>query len=530
MESQRQNEWWRGATLYQIYPRSFNDSNGDGIGDLQGIRNKISYLKQLGVDAVWISPFFKSPMKDFGYDISDYCDVDPIFGNLQDFDLLVKELHLSNIKVVLDLVLSHTSEEHPWFIESRSSQSNSKSDWYVWQNGTPDAPPNNWLSVFGGSAWQWDNNRQQYYLHNFLKEQPDLNFHNAHVQQALLDVIEFWLKRGVDGFRLDVCNFYFHDLQLRNNPAKESSLWPRGRDQHNPYHRWHHVFDRSRPENIDFLKKMRELLDRYGDVFTVAEIYSDQSLIRMKEYTGQPGPLHSAYCFELLVDEFRTESILKTVQKFYQEAPLGWPCWSFSNHDVPRVASRWSPASVKSLLTFLFMLKGTVILYQGEELGLEEAGIEYEDIQDPFGKAFYPKYKGRDGCRTPMPWEDNSNGGFSSHKPWLPVSSNHLFKNVLTQTQDSDSNLHLCIELINHRKKNLALQKGDFEFQVTSTNLVKIKRKYHNEIIEAWINFGTEFAELTLSQDNSILVIDNGQSSQKRQNIVLQKNDFIIFK
>ncbi|TIX41376.1 MAG: alpha-glucosidase, partial [Mesorhizobium sp.] len=399
-------DWWRGAVIYQIYPRSYQDSNDDGIGDLKGIVRRLPYIASLGVDAIWISPFFKSPMKDFGYDVSDYCDVDPMFGTLADFDALVAEAHRLGLKVMIDEVLSHTADIHPWFKESRSSRSNPKADWYVWADARPDGtPPNNWLSIFGGSAWQWDTSRQQYYLHNFLAEQPDLNFHNAEVQDALLDVTRFWLERGVDGFRLDTINFYFHSQGLENNPP----LPPEERNDQtapavNPYNYQDHIYDKSRPENLGFLERFRALLDEYPAQAAVGEVGDSQrGLEVVAAYTAGGKRVHMCYSFDFLAPEKISAAKVRTVlEAFGKVASDGWSCWAFSNHDVMRPASRWAaseadPTAYLKLISALLMsLRGSVCLYQGEELGLGEADLSFEDLQDPYGIRFWPEFKGRD--------------------------------------------------------------------------------------------------------------------------------------
>lgn len=402
------NDWWRGAVIYQIYPRSFQDSNGDGIGDLLGIAHRLPYVASLGVDAIWISPFFASPMKDFGYDVSDYCDVDPMFGSLADFDVLVQTAHRLGIRVMIDLVLSHTSDQHPWFQLSRSSRDNEKADWYVWSDPKEDGtPPNNWLSIFGGSAWQWDARREQYYLHNFLTSQPDLNFHNPDVQQALLDVTRFWLDRGVDGFRLDTINFYFHDKELRSNPAlpkekRNANIAP----SVNPYNHQEHLYSKNQPENLAFLERFRALLDEYNCTTSVGEVGDAQrGLEIMGEYTRGGDRVHMCYAFEFLSGvEPTADRFVEVLGHVDDVASDGWACWAFSNHDVTRHASRWnlSPAAQRLFATLMMCLRGSVCIYQGEELGLPEAEVGFEDLQDPYGIQFWPEYKGRDGCRTPL--------------------------------------------------------------------------------------------------------------------------------
>jgi alpha-glucosidase len=484
-----QQSWWRGAIIYQIYPRSLKDTNGDGIGDLPGIIEKLDYISDLGVDAIWISPFFKSPMKDFVFDISDYRAVDPIFGTLVDFDRLIEKAHSLKIKVIIDQVLSHTSDQHDWFVESRQDKQNSKADWYVWADAREDGtPPNNWLSIFGGGAWQWEPRRKQYYLHNFLTSQPDLNFHNPKVQQATLDNIEFWLKRGVDGFRLDAINFCFHDAQLRDNPAKPSELrLGRGFSEDNPYAFQFHHFNNTQPENIHFIEDIRTLLDRYPGAAALGEISSEDSLATMAEYTSGEERLHMGYSFELLTDDFSATYIRETVEKLEQKMSNGWPCWAISNHDVKRVMSRWNPAdhSVEKAKLFnalLCSLKGSICSFQGEELGLCEAELEYSQLQDPYGINVWPTYKGRDGCRTPMPWKvDQQNSGFSSVTPWLPVAVNHFGKSVETQRADPQSVLNSYTQFIKWRKQKLAVMLGEIEFLDVPEPVIGFKRTYKNK-------------------------------------------------
>ena len=461
------SEWWRGAVIYQIYPRSYQDSNGDGIGDLAGIVSRLPYIASLGVDAIWISPFFTSPMKDFGYDVSDYCDVDPMFGTLADFDAVVAKAHELGVKVMIDLVLSHTAEAHPWFEESRANKTNPKADWYVWAEAKPDgSPPNNWLSIFGGSAWQWDGRRMQYYLHNFLTSQPDLNFHNPDVVEALLDVERFWLKRGVDGFRLDTINFYYADAQLRDNPA----LPPERRNDTiapgvNPYNWQEHIYSKNQPENLEFLRKFRAELEPYNAA-AVGEVGDAQrGLEIMAEYTSGGDKVQMCYPFELLQPARLTAGGLADVtERLEHSAPDAWPCWAYSNHDVTRHVTRWglSDAAVRLYATLLMCMRGSVCLYQGEELGLSEADVPFDDLQDPYGIQFWPEYKGRDGCRTPMVWEQsNLNGGFSDARPWLPVSSRHLGRAVGVQEDDAGSMLNHYRAVIALRHTYAALASGE---------------------------------------------------------------------
>ncbi len=493
----QRTEWWQGGVIYQIYPRSFQDSNGDGIGDLRGITQRLDYVASLGVDAIWISPFFKSPMKDFGYDVSDYRDVDPMFGSLADFDALLTRAHALGLKVMIDLVMSHTSDQHPWFVESRASKSNAKSNWYVWADPQPDGtPPNNWLSIFGGSAWQWDTRREQYYLHNFLTSQPDLNFHSAEVQQELLDMARFWLERGVDGFRLDTINFYFHDKELRSNPAlpqeqRNSSIAP----SVNPYNHQEHLYSKNQPENLAFLERLRALTDEYDGRACLGEVGDAQRGLQiMGEYTKGNNRMHMCYAFEFLEGRRATAAWVKEVfDRLTTEAPDGWPCWAFSNHDVVRHASRWSlpDAAQRAYATLMMCLRGSACLYQGEELGLAEADVAFEDLQDPYGIEFWPEFKGRDGCRTPMVWEAQAeHAGFGAAKPWLPVSADQVAMAVDRQEQDADTILHHYRKAIALRHAFDALMVGAQTDLKVAGDLLSFTRKTWDEEIFCAFNLG----------------------------------------
>jgi alpha-glucosidase len=464
-----QRQWWQGSIIYQIYPRSFQDSNADGIGDLRGIIQRLDYIASLAVDAIWISPFFKSPRADFGYDIADYREVDPLFGSLADFDELLHRAHGLGLKVMIDQVLSHTSIEHPWFQASRQSRDNPYADWYVWADPRDDGgPPNNWLSIFGGIAWTWEPRRSQYYLHNFLAKQPDLNFHEPAVRRASLDNVRFWLKRGVDGLRLDAINFCFHDALLRDNPPKPAAKRAgRGFKSDNPYAYQYHYYNNTRPENLAFLGELRALLDEFPGTVALGEISSEDSIATMAEYT-QPGRLHMAYSFELLGPKGTAKVFSDTIQRQFQAAPQSWPCWAISNHDVERVFSRWgtaeSPRHFSTQLTALLCaLRGSVSLYQGEELGLPEAEVPFESMRDPYGIAFWPNFKGRDGCRTPLAWDDAPHGDFSSAAPWLPISPAHLALSVATQERDPHSTLQALRRAVVWRNQFEVLRAGEID-------------------------------------------------------------------
>jgi alpha-glucosidase len=422
-------------------------------------------------------------MADFGYDISDYRAVDPLFGTLADFDRLLAAAHQRGLRVMIDQVLSHTSSDHTWFRESRQNRSNPRADWYVWADPKADgSPPNNWLSLFGGVAWQWEPRRSQYYLHNFLTEQPDLNFHNPEVRRQTLANIQFWLDRGVDGVRLDAINFCFHDALLRDNPPKPSGQRQIGGvSVDNPYAYQRHLYNNTRPETLPFLETLRQLLDRYPGSVALGEISAEDAIVTMAEYTA-PGRLHMAYSFELLGSNGSPRHIRATVEALQRAGESLWPCWAISNHDVERVVSRWGSGSASNALALqlsalVASLRGSVCVYQGEELGLTEAQVPYEQLRDPYGITFWPNFKGRDGCRTPMPWEDASYAGFSSQAPWLPVAAEHRAHSVATQERDPDSCLNGFRRFMAWRASQPTLLTGELEFVASTDECLAFRRR-----------------------------------------------------
>lgn len=487
--------WWRGAAIYQIYPRSFCDSNGDGIGDLPGITQRLEHVARLGVDAIWVSPFFKSPMRDFGYDVADYCDVDPIFGTLADFDAMVKRAHELGLKVTIDQVYAHTSDLHPWFEESRQDQLNDKADWYVWADPRPDgSPPSNWQSVFGGPAWTWDARRKQYYLHNFLSSQPQMNAHNPDVQDALLGVMRFWLDRGVDGFRLDALNFLMHDPTLRDNPPAPDD----GRRKTRPFDYQLKIYNQSHPDILRFIQRVRELCDQYGAVFTVAEVGGDLAETEMKAFTAGEDHLNSAYGFDFLyADKLTPKFVEQAVAKWPDTPGIGWPSWAFENHDAPRALSRWCGLDDREafarLKAMLFTsLRGNIIVYQGEELGLTQVEIPFEQLQDPEAIANWPLTLSRDGARTPMPWVVQSGeGGFTCGAPWLPLGEENLARAVDRQEADPSSLLNLTTRLLRLRRENDALRLGSFQVLHADECLLAIRRVSGEQSIAGLFNLSS---------------------------------------
>jgi alpha-glucosidase len=486
--------WWRGAAIYQIYPRSFADTNGDGIGDLPGITAHLEHVASLGVDAIWLSPFFTSPMKDFGYDVADYRNVDPIFGTLADFDRLIARAHTLGLRIVIDQIYSHTSDQHPWFRESRVDRTNPRADWYVWADAKADgSPPSNWQSVFGGPAWQWDARRRQYYLHNFLVEQPDLNVHKPAVQDALLEVARFWLDRGVDGFRLDALNYAMHDPSLRDNPPAPADGRPRTRpcDFQQP------VYNQAHPDVLGFAERIRALADSYGERFTVAEVGGLDAEPAMKLFTESEARLHTAYGFNFLYADALTPALVRSTLEAWPETKgTGWPSWAFSNHDAPRAISRWAAPEHRAALARLAMLllvglRGNIFLYQGEELGLPQAHIDFENLRDPEAIANWPVTLGRDGARTPMPWRaDEPNAGFSTAKPWLPIGGEHVALAVDRQERDANSQLALTRRLIALRRQSDALRTGSMRVLEASEALLAFERKSARQELLCVFNLG----------------------------------------
>jgi alpha-glucosidase len=503
-------DWWRGGVIYQVYPRSFADSNGDGIGDLAGITAHLEHIARLGVDAVWLSPFFKSPQKDFGYDVSDYRDVDPLYGTLADFDTLLARAHALGLKVMIDQVLSHCSDQHAWFTESRASRDNPKADWFVWADARHDGtPPNNWLSVFGGSAWQWDTQRCQYYLHNFLASQPDLNVLNPVVQDALLAEVRFWLERGVDGYRLDAINFCCHDRQLRDNPGRGAPVHmdPTALAS-NPYSWQVHRYDKSQPEALDFLRRLRELVNAYGDTAIVGEISDEDGPALMGQYTSGGDKLHMAYCFDLLTPAYDAPYLHSLLSRLHEQIGDGWPCWAISNHDCTRVATRWGGANphphlLRQVSALLLTLRGSACIYQGEELGLPEAELALADLQDPYGIAMWPEYKGRDGCRTPMAWQaDAPDMGFGSGavRPWLPLDEHHRALAVDRQQHDPASVLHHYRALLQWRRAQPAILVGDMVLQPLQGSVLAFERRHGAQRLLCVFNIGNEPARYAPAQ------------------------------
>ena len=459
--------WWQRGVVYQIYPRSFQDTTGNGVGDLQGVIDRLDYLNNgtkasLGIDALWFSPIFPSPMADFGYDVSDYCDVEPLFGDLATFDQLVVEAHRRSIKVIIDYVPNHSSDRHPWFIESRSSRDNPKRDWYIWRDPKPDgSPPNNWGSYFGGPAWTLDEATGQYYLHQFVKEQPELNWRNPEVRAAMMDVLRFWMERGVDGFRMDVVGLLIKDAELRDNPPNldaDPNLPP-----NDLAGRLLQVYNQDQDEVHEIIREMRQVLDEYDERCGIGEIWFE--LPRWIKYYGKNGDgLHLPFNFRLMQQPWQARAMRQSVDELEAALPsFAWPNYVLGSHDAPRLASRFGgQAQARVAAMMLLTLRGTPTLYYGDELGMEDGIITLEKIQDPQGVNLGAE-RTRDVCRTPMQWDAGANAGFSAVEPWLPVSADHETRNVAAQSDDPASMLNLYRRLLRYRRGSPALYGGDYQ-------------------------------------------------------------------
>lgn len=488
--------WWKKGVIYQIYPRSFMDSNQDGIGDIKGIISRLDYLNDgtensLGVDAIWISPIYKSPMKDFGYDISDYRDIDPIFGDMNDFKLLLSEAHKRNIKIIMDLVINHTSDEHPWFIEARKSKDNPKRDWFIWQPYKGRKKPNNWVSLFEMSnAWWLDKNTQEYYLGTFTRNQPEVNWRNKELTEEMYDVIRYWFDMGVDGFRMDVVNWYIKDDQLRNNPWRITL---------NPPDVQNHIYDRNRSETHEICKEIRKIADGYEDRVMIGEIYTSDTEEAVSYHGDGNNELHMAFNFNFLFQKWDARGFYQKIKQWYDLLPKGsWPNFTLSNHDQPRHYYRYmdgkdSDARAKVAVAMLLTLKGTPFIYYGEEIGMTCDKISKKDLKDPVGIKLWPFMKGRDGERTPMQWDDSKNSGFSTGQPWLPVNRDYKEKNVNIQKKDDLSLLSFYRSLIWLRKKIKALSIGDIHFITDNPDKVlAYKRTYETEEVTIILNFSNK--------------------------------------
>ena len=508
MNMQKDNYlWWRDGVIYQIYPRSFADSNGDGIGDLRGIIDRLDYLAELGVDAIWLSPIFPSPDVDFGYDVADYRGIDPKFGSMEDFEELLAQAHQRNLHIILDLVLNHTSGQHPWFVEARQPKESSFHDYYIWRDPAPGGkPPNNWAAIFGGSAWEYDEGAGQYYLHLFYKEQVDLNWRNPAVYQEMMDLFRYWCDKGVDGFRLDVFNLWYKHADLPDNPRQ----FPPSPPFFRPWDQQKHIYDYDQPEMMPALAEIRSILDSYPARYAVGETFPEDAASAARY--SQPGYLHAAFNFEFTHCQWLARPFQRAIERYEQLlSDEQWPCYVLGNHDLSRPATRYARGDedgrLKVAAAMLLTLRGTPFIYYGDEIGQRDIPIrKKEDVLDPIGKSFWPFFKGRDGCRAPMQWNSCENAGFSSTQPWLPVNADYSTRNVENQAGDPDSLLTFYRQLLTLRREHPALHRGSLHMLIEDPRFViAYERRYEDETFMVLLNFSNferalEISELSASE------------------------------
>jgi alpha-glucosidase len=519
--------WWKHGIIYQIYPRSFQDSNGDGIGDLEGIRSRLDYVRWLGVHAIWISPIYPSPMADFGYDVADYCNIDPMFGTLADFDRMLAEAHERGLKVILDFVPNHTSAQHAWFQESKSSRSNPKRDWYIWRDPAPGGgPPNNWLSNFGGSAWEKDEATGQYYYHAFLKEQPDLNWRNPGLRQAMYDVLRFWLDRGVDGFRVDVIWHLMKDPELRDNPPNL------GYEPHqSEVNRLLQVHSADHPDVHKVIKEMRRVVDAYPARVLIGEIYLP--LERLLSYYGEDlSGTHLPFNFQLLQAPWKAKPIAQLVREYDEALPAGgWPNWVLGNHDQARIAARIGTEQARVAAMLLLTLRGTPTLYYGDEIGLAHVPIPPDRVQDPWEKNEPGLGFGRDPERTPMQWDKTATAGFSTGTPWLPLAETYEACNVEVLSADPKSILNLYRRLIILRRTHFALSIGAyFGLEVPDEHVIAYQRRHGDEHLSVVLNLGSQTENIGICDGCRILLSTflDRENESVASKVMLRPNEGVI--
>lgn len=522
-------KWWQTGIIYQIYPRSYQDTNGDGVGDLNGITQRLDHLVGLGVDAIWISPIYPSPMADFGYDVADYAAVNPLFGTIDDFDRMIEAAHARGLRVLLDLVPNHTSDEHPWFVESRSSRDNPKRDWYLWRDPAPDGgPPNNWLSEFGGIAWERDGKTGQYYYHAFLDRQPDLNWRNPEVAGAVHEAMRFWLRRGVDGFRVDVIYHMIKDDHFRSNPEN-----PHFKEGDPPNHRLLPLYTTNLPEVHDVVAGLRRVVDEFPDRLLIGEIYLPLEQL-MTYYGVDLNGAHLPFNFTLIDADWHARNIARLVERYEGLLPNGgWPNWVLGNHDKPRVASRVGVDQARVAAILLLTLRGTPTIYYGEELGMTQVPIPPHRVQDPFEKNVPGLGLGRDGARTPMQWNGDPFAGFSTAEPWLPISGDYRQKNVACEDERQASVLHLYRQLIAERRKRPALHTGSYKAIEAQGDLLVYGRQSGDEKIMVALNLGGSDLGIAFPADNfrgTVIVSthDRREGEQVSRGVRLGPNEGLV--
>ncbi len=521
---QEQDDWWRHGVFYQVYPRSFQDSDGDGVGDLKGIIRRLPYIASLGVDAVWLSPIFTSPMADFGYDIADYRDIDPLFGTMADFDALLEAAHACGLKLILDLVPNHSSDRHPWFIESRSSRDNPKRDWYIWRDGAPEGgAPNNWLSEFGGSAWQYDVATEQYYYHAFLREQPDLNWRNPQVREAIFDVMRFWLAKGVDGFRVDVIWHLIKDDQFRDDPPN-----PDFREGMPPNRAIMHVYSADRPEIHNVITGMRRVSDEFPARVLIGEIYLPVE--RLVAYYGKDlAGAHLPFNFALISTAWQAREIGDLIARYEAALPAGaWPNWVLGNHDKARLASRIGRDQARVAAMLLLTLRGTPTMYYGDEIGMPQVAIAPQEVRDPFEKNVPGIGVGRDGCRTPMQWDATEHAGFSQAAPWLPLAKDFVRENVALLDADPRSILSLYRALIALRCKLPALSAGAYVPVKAEGDLLVYRREFEGSSVTIALNLGATPASVAFGGEILLSTFLDRQGERSDGELHLRGNEGVV--
>ncbi len=518
------NDWWECGTIYQIYPRSFQDSDGDGIGDLAGVERRLDHLVDLGIDALWLSPIFPSPMADFGYDVADYCDIDPMFGDLAAFDALLHQCHRRGLKLLLDFVPNHSSDRHAWFLESRSSRGNPKRDWYIWRDPAPGGgPPNNWISDFGGSSWTFDPATAQYYLHAFLKEQPDLNWRNPALRRAMLDAMRFWLDRGVDGFRIDVLWHMVKAADLADNPPN-----PDYRPEMGEMHRLRQQNSTDQPEAHEIAREFRQLADSYGDRVLVGEICLP--VPKLMTYYGVDAPeVHLPFNFQLLDTAWQADALAEMIVAYEAALPPGgWPNWVIGSHDAPRIAARLGEPQARVAAMLLLTLRGTPTLYQGDELGIGTVTIPPGRVRDPRELREPGLGLGRDRSRTPMPWDDSTNAGFSSGDPWLPLNDDWQTRNVTAQRGDPTSMLTLYCDLLRMRRSIGALATGDFRLIAGEGDVLAYERRLGEERVLVALNLVDEARPMPAGVAGTVMVSTLPGQSPAIEQRQLRPNEGVV--
>ncbi|MES2289831.1 MAG: alpha-amylase family glycosyl hydrolase [Pseudomonadota bacterium] len=484
-----EHPWWEQGVVYQVYPRSFQDSDGDGVGDLAGVESRLDYIAALGVDAIWLSPIFPSPMADFGYDVADYCDIEPVFGDLAAFDRLIAAVHARGLKLILDFVPNHSSDQHAWFKASRASRDDPKRDWYIWRDAAEDGgPPNNWISDFGGSAWTWDDATGQYYLHAFLKEQPDLNWRNPALRAAMMDVLRFWMDRGVDGFRIDVLWHIVKAEGLPDNPLNPD--WTPARTERD---RVLQRYSTDQPEAHAIASEMRRLADARGDRVLIGEIFLPNDRHARWYGTESQPEVHLPFNFQLIENDWNAGTLARVIADYEASLPaFGWPNWVFGSHDAPRIAARIGDAQARVAAMVLLTLRGTPTLYQGDELGIGQVDIPPDRMRDPQHFRQPLLGIGRDRSRTPMPWDATPHAGFTSGDPWLPLNADWKTRNVAAQARDPGSLLVFYRELLALRRATPALSVGDYVAAASDRDVLAFERMHDGDRLLVALNFSAE--------------------------------------